>query len=517
MARHFRDIFVVAVSTVGSRFSGLLRDTVVFSLLGTGMIGSAFVTAFTIPNLFRRLLGEGALSSAMVPLFSASLEKSGRESAFRLLNQVLTWLALLLLAGTVWLAGAFFLLGSMPGGEPRWQAASGLGVVLAPYLTLVCLAAMVASALNTLGRFAIAALSQVWLNLAMVGCLGFGSLFFASTPEERVWWLCAGVLVGGACQLWLPWRELRREHWKPRLDTRRSPELRQVLVLFLPGVAGAAILQVNTAVSRFLAFSLDNHAASILYLANRLIELPIGVFATAITTVLFPVLSRLAAREEEAGFQRHYQQGLRLILAITCPAGVGLFLLGEPIVRVLFQYGAFREDDVAMTVQVLGIFALALPFYGFATLAVKALHARQDTKFPMRVAASNFLANVFFSVVLMQYWGMSGLALANLLANLLQCHLLDRELARREPPLGCHRQLRALGQIVVGCLGLAAVVWVGRLFLENWLGLSKGACLLQTVLLVPAGAGLYFMLLRLLQFEDGHELQGLVKRLLRRK
>ncbi len=517
MARHFRDILVVAVSTVGSRFSGLLRDTVVFSLLGTGMVGSAFVTAFTIPNLFRRLLGEGALSSAMVPLFSASLEKSGRGAAFQLLNQVLTWLAAVLLGCTVVLAGGFSLLGTIPGWAPRWQAASGLGVVLSPYLALVCLAAMVASALNTLGRFATAALTQVWLNLAMAGFLGLGSLFFAPTPEGRVWWLCAGVLVGGGLQLALPWRELQREQWKPRLDMRRSPELRQVLVLFLPGVAGAAILQVNTAVSRFLAFSLDDHAAAILYLANRLIELPIGVFATAVTTVLFPVLSRLAAKDQDADFQHHYQQGLRLILAITCPAAVGLFLLGEPIVRLLFHYGAFLENDVAMTVQVLGIFALALPFYGFATLAVKAFHARRDTRFPVRVAASNFLANMVFSVVLMRYWGMCGLALANLLANLLQCLLLDRELARREPPLGLRRQLPALGQVWVGCLVLAAAVWGGRLQLENWLGLSKAACLVQTALLVPLGAGVYFGLLRLLQFEEWNELHSMAWRFLRRK
>ncbi|MDX2110018.1 MAG: murein biosynthesis integral membrane protein MurJ [Verrucomicrobiota bacterium] len=516
MARLFRNIVVVSASTIGSRITGLVRDMVVFSLLGTGAMNSAFITAFTLPNLFRRLLGEGALTSAVIPVFSDELEKGGRPGAFALLNQVLSWLALVLTALVLLLGGVCSLVHFIPNLEERWYTGADLAIVLMPYMLLICQAAIIAAALNALEYFALTALSQVWLNLAMIlGIGGFGWLF-ADTAESRVGWLCAGVLVGGILQVVVPGWGLKRAGWHIRFTLHRSERLRQVITLFLPGVAGAAIIQVNNTVSRLLAFGLNEQAVSILYLANRLIELPLGIFATAITTVLFPAMARAASRGDKAGFATQFQQGTRLIIAITTPAAVGLAVLGEPIIALLFKYGAFKSADVTATLAPLAIFALALPLYGYATLATRGFHALKDTRYPVRVAVSNFTVNLILSIALMYPMGMNGLAWANTIANVVQCALLGRELGMRDPALGFAPITKAIYQILIAAASMGTVVYAAQWLMITLFGTSRLVCAVELIVLIPLGVGLYYLVLRWLRFSELDALHQLVRKITRR-
>ncbi len=206
--------------------------------------------------------------------------------------------------------------------------------------------------------------------------------------------------------------------------------------LLLPGLAGATIFQINIAVSRLLAFSLDDRSVTFLYLANRLIELPLGVFAIAVTTVLFPAGARLAAQGRFEDFAASYHHGMRLIFAITIPAALGLIVLREPILDLLFVWGKFSAEDVIRTAPVLLIGAVGLPFYAWATFTTRNFHALKDMRTPVRLAFINFVLNVVLSLWLMGPYGVSGLAAANVIAIIFHSLALRWLLGRKREELG---------------------------------------------------------------------------------
>jgi len=522
-----RSISIVSLATSASRVLGLIRDVCMFAFLGTGPVSSAFILAFTLPNLFRRLLGEGALTSAVVPVLSRKLEQEGEAAQDALLNAVLRRLFLTLLGLSVLLGIGWWGLPLIPGLAERWYLSSGYGLMLTPYLVLICLAAILSAALNVRQRFLVPALSQVWLNLSMIAALGGFGWALAETPEARAWWLAGGVLVGGVLQWLTPWLDLQQVGWDRRAGRGEPVDLRPVWRLFLPGVFGAAIFQVNVLVSRLLAFSLNDQATGILYLANRLIELPLGVFAVAVSTVLFPELARYAAREDgQETFAEAYHHGWRLIMLITVPAALGLAVLAGPILSALFAWGLFAADDVAATIPPLQIFAIAVPFYSWATLATRAFHAQQDMRTPVRLAVLNLLMNLGLSLLLMGPYGTSGLALANLLTSVTHCMLLAVLLRRyRVPLLTPTTGLATVKIIAAGAVMAGAIVWLKpfswdllarleTLFAPTWAEKLLNAGLIA--LLIPLGVVVYFGTLVILREGELHELLTVIRKKLGR-
>jgi putative peptidoglycan lipid II flippase len=330
VSKKLKNIGVISLLTVVSRFLGLARDSLSAAVFGVTVFQDAFVTAFSLPNLFRRLLGEGALTAAFVPTFQQELHKGNRESAFAMVSNVMTWLALTT-GGLVLLAMLVFNQSRLISAqEDDWYFVADLSVILFPYLAFVCVAAVLSAALNVLGRFTEPALSPIWLNLAMILSLVIGRKHFASA----ILWLCGGVLVGGFFQMLVPAIVLMREGWRPRFDLRLSPAVREIGGLMAPALFGVAIYQINIYVSRLIAFSLERSSASLLFFANRLMELPIGVFAVAIGTVIYPLIARHAVEGKFADMAADFRKGLRLILVINVPAAAGLVLLAEPSTAV---------------------------------------------------------------------------------------------------------------------------------------------------------------------------------------
>lgn len=422
----FSHISTVSFWTLVSRVLGLLRDVLLFAVLGAGLASSAFIFAFTLPNLFRRLFGEGALMSSSIPVLSEVDEKQGRAASFRLLNGILSRLFLWLLGLTLLGAGLAFLATGLPELEARWYLALELSQMLFPYVVLICLSAIICGMLQTLSRFLQPAMSQVWLNLSMISALGAGWWWFEPDADSRVWLLAGGVLFGGVLQLAIPAFDLARSGWRPAWDLGKSSAVDQVWRLFGPGLLGAAIFQINIFVSRFLAFTIDDAAAGLLYLAARLVELPLGVFAIAISTVIFPQLSRQAALRNLVEFRQLYRRGLHLIFMITLPATAGLIVLAEPILRLLFEWGLFSAADTRAAVPVLIAAVLGMPFFAWSTFLTRAFYAFQDMRRPMRLAALNLIVNLILSLVLMQFLGAAGLALANALSSAIHCILLHK-------------------------------------------------------------------------------------------
>jgi putative peptidoglycan lipid II flippase len=519
VSKHLKNISVVAAATAFSRVLGLVREILIAAVFGTSALSSAFVSAFTLPNLFRRLLGEGALTAAFVPTLSHELEHEDRAGAFNLVSKVMSWL-LVVTTGVVVLAMV-----AMANAAPLLRLAgrygldadtgqrlllgADLAVILFPYMVLVCLAAAFSAACQVLGRFSEPAFSPVWLNLAIIASLGCGS-WWAWGDMARMNLLCLGVLVGGFLQMAVPAAVLWQEGWRPSLDLRPDERVRQIARLMGPTVIGSAIYLINISVSRFIGLSLNDQAASVLNWATRVMELPIGIFTAAIATVVFPLIARHAARSDWDKLGADYHKGLRLVLVINVPAAVGLALLSEPIVRLLFQRGEFHAADTTLMAPILAVYALGLPLLSFTTVALRGFYALKDTATPVRAAALSFMVNLIMSLVLMQAMSTVGLALASTLAVGAQAWFLQTRLTRRLAGLGFTPLLPNLGKIVAASALMGAVVWAGMKGLALLALTGKAQDLLVVAGLIPLAGVIYGGLLWLMKIEGREDLEALL-------
>jgi putative peptidoglycan lipid II flippase len=522
VSKSLKDIGLVAGFTVVSRVLGLVREVATAAVFGTSALNSAFVSAFTLPNLFRRLLGEGALTGAFVPTLTHELEQNRREGAFRLVSKVASWLlvatAAVVAVAVVALTQADLLIaaaeraGLSSATGRRLLLGADLAVVLFPYMVFVCLAAAFSGACQVLGRFAEPALSPVWLNLVILAALGLGA-WWAWDEPARMGLLCGAVLLGGFLQMAVPAAVLWREGWRPAFDLRPDERVREILRLMGPTVVGSAIYLVNIAVSRFVGLSLNDSAAAVLNLATRVMELPIGVFTLAVATVVFPLIARHAARGEFGELTTAYHRGLRLILLIAVPSAAGLVVLSEPITRLLFERGAFAARDTALMTPVLAAYALGLPFVSFTSLALRGFYALRDTATPVRAAGLSFVVNLALSLLLMGPLSTVGLALASTVAVVVQAAYLQHHLARRLDGFSLVGLRPTLLRIAAGAALMAAFAFAADRGLGA-LGLpGKAADWIAVLGVIPAAAALYGAVLWRLRVEGRDEVAALFDRL----
>jgi putative peptidoglycan lipid II flippase len=501
-SKSLRQISSLSLSTAISRVLGLIRDALFFSSLGTGVLASAFLVAFTLPNLFRRLLGEGALSSAFIPLFTKAWSITAQDG-FRLLNQTLSRMLIYFGGGIICLIALLMLLQRSVYLGDKWEATVPLLALLLPYAVLICLAAILTAALNVLHKFFIASLSPILLNVAMILALAAGVALWGTGTLSLVWALCAGVLIGGCLQLMLPMTQLLRCGWRPSFDWTHSQELARLRMLFFTATGGAAMLQINLLVTRLIAYQHSDEAVSQLYLASRLTELPLGVFAVAIYTVLFPLLSHHAAAGDRVAFSETHQRGILLTLGITLPAAAGLALLAHPVIALLFQRGAFVAADVDACAPVLAIYAFSIPVFALVALLTRVFHAQQEMATPVRIAGLTLVVNVVFSITLMIPFGVKGLAAATLLSATVQWIALMVGLQRQQwlQPTPFKAQLSPIARMLVATAFMALCVHGIRTVLP----LAADASLLlrgaHTGLLLAAGIGSYGLAVILLRLQ----------------
>jgi putative peptidoglycan lipid II flippase len=512
LSKSLKNIGIVATATVVSRVLGLIRDQVAAAILGGSVFNDAFLTAFSLPNLFRRLLGEGSLTAAFVPTLQDELHDRGEAGAFELLNLVASWLLVVAGALAALAMLAFSQARLIPGREDKWYLAADLTTIMFPYLLFICLAAAFNATLNVLHRFTEPALSPIWLNVAMIVSLGGAGLHFASTPLGEVHWLCAGVLVGGFFQMLVPAAVLVRVGWRPRFSLTLAPRVRQIAALMLPGLFGTAIYQINIFVSRVLAFSLPVSTATTMFYANRLMELPIGVFAIAVSTVVYPLIARHAAAGNFSAMAQDFHKGLRLILIINVPAAAGLALLSEPIVRLLYQRGEFTAANTEAMAPLLTLFVVGMPFFSVVSLTVRAFYSVKDTATPVKIAVVDFAVNLVLSLVLKRWLGANGLVLASTTAIIVQALLLQRALARRLPGLTFTPLWPTVFKIVAATALMTGVVWGGWHMLAA-AGLGRRADWLAVLGLIPAGVLVYGAVLWALRVEGREEVEQLLARL----
>lgn len=489
----FRSIATVGGFTLISRLTGFARDILIARYLGAGMVSDAFFVAFKFPNLFRRLFAEGAFSAAFVPLFSATLEKEGREEArqfaeraFALLGTVVALFTAAMMIAMPWAMYGFA--PGFAGVEGKHDLAVELTRLTFPYLVFMSLAALLAGVLNSLGRFAVAAATPILLNVVLIASL-LGLTAFTETPGHALAW---GVSLAGVVQfLWLLLAVHRAGLFpRPRLP-RLTPRLKLLLTRIVPVAFGAGLYQINLLVDTILASLVSDGAVSYLYYADRVNQLPLGVIGVAIGTALLPLLARQVAAGDEQGGLDSQNRSLEFALLLTLPSMAGLIVLAEPIVSVLFQRGAFGAAESAATSAALAAFAIGLPGYVLIKVFSAGFFAREDTKSPVRVAVVALVTNIVLNLILMQVLGHVGIALATALSSTLNAGLLWWMLVRRGHFRLDARNRRRLPRMVLASLIMAGVVWGLVSALAPWqaawvanglLGAGLGATVLAGVI-----------------------------------
>lgn len=458
---------VVGTATLLSRVFGFLRDMVVAGLFGAGLKTDAFFVAFRIPNLLRRLLAEGSLTVSFVPVFTDYLRKKGRDEALKLANVAFTALSLVLVA--VSLLGVVLsplIVAVMAPGFSRLPEQYELAVLLTrimfPYLIFISLVALCMGILNSLRHFAAPALSPVVLNLSMIA----SALLLRDLFAEPIFALAVGVMAGGVLQLAMQWPFLVRMGVRLRpVFAFRHEGLRRISALMLPAAFGAAIYQINIFIGTILASLLKEGSVSYLYYADRIVELPLGVFAIAVGTATLPSFSDQVALGRMAEFKRTIAFSLRLIFFITIPATVGLVMLRVPIVSVLFERGEFGTQATRLTAQALLYYAVGLWAFSSIRIVVSAFSSLQDTRSPMRAAIVALVVNAAASVVLMFPLQHGGIALATSLASAVNVSMLWVILRRRMGPIVDGEFYLSLGKtilascVMAGAIGALDFLW----------------------------------------------------------
>ncbi|AKH68963.1 murein biosynthesis integral membrane protein MurJ [Spongiibacter sp. IMCC21906] len=498
-----RSSAVVSVMTMLSRVLGLIRDVVIAAFLGATANADCFFVAFKIPNFLRRLFAEGAFSQAFVPVLSEYRENGSQASVKLLVDRVAG-----ALGGVLTIVTALAVIGApvvttifAPGfrEDPlKFQLTSDMIRITFPYLLLISMTGFAGAVLNSFGRFAVPAFTPVLLNVCLISAAVYLSPYFPEPAMALAW----GVLMAGVVQLVFQMPFLQRIHMLPRPRWGWQDEgVKRIVHLMIPAMFGVSVSQINLLLDTVLASFLPTGSISWLYYSDRLVELPLGVFAIAIATVILPKLSRQKATGDEDSFARTLDWGLRGVLLIAVPAAVALVILAESILATLFQYGELGSRDVAMAAMSLRAYSLGLIAFMLIKVLAPGFYARQDTKTPVRIGIIAMVANMVMNIALViplhYYWqiGHVGLALATAASAWLNAGLLFRGLVKTavyRPKAGWGRYLLQL--LLAVCAMAAVLVWGNQWLAEllQWPWWQRGLSLLA---LCASGAGAYLLLL----------------------
>ncbi len=481
----------VSLLTLLSRFTGLARDALMASLFGTGWVLDAFTVAFRVPNLFRRLFGEGAMTAAFLPEFVRADEERGREAATELFNGV-AWRLLKILVIFL-LAAEFVLLGIRllaPLSE-RSALLCELSLILMPYMVLICMAGLYSAALNGVQHFVVPAMSSMVLNVVWLAA-GLFAILRYSSDASRVRLIAVCLVVGGMLQLAMTaWKASRYSirMRAGRIAATSTDHTARVFQAMGPVLIGLSITQINGLVDGLLAWSLvspdlngstffsrfllPEGTAAALYLGQRLYQFPFGVFAIALGTVLFPQFARHAAAGDFDELSRDVVHGLQLVLVVGIPASVGLWFMAEPITNLLFRYGQFGPSASNMTAQMIAAYGLGVWAVSGLLIANRVFYAAGDQITPMRQGLICVGLNLVFDFLLLPILGGPGLPIASILATLFQLGLALEVLRRRFLKLGRSAFVPILWRTVLATL-LMSLAGLGVLTLvsqwENSLG-----------------------------------------------
>jgi putative peptidoglycan lipid II flippase len=477
-SRLARSAGLISIATLASRVLGVARESVLAWYFGasSSMQMDAYNVAFRVPNLLRDLFAEGAMTSAFVPAFTRTVSERGREHAWRLGNLVIN--ALLIITAVVVALGILFAgpvtaliapeFAAIPG---KLELTADLTRLMLPFLTTVAVAVAMMGMLNSLQRFFIPSLSPAMFNIATILCVVALFPLMKELNLPPITAVAIGTLLGGLGQAAVQWPVLHGEGFRYRLIVDfRDPELRQVLRMMVPGTLGVAAVNINVLVNTFLATSQEQGAVSWLGYAFRLMYLPIGLFGVSIATAALPDVSRHAITEDLASMRRTISGALRLMLMLNVPAMVGLIVLADPIVALLYQRGAFGAYDTHATATALMFYAPGLLGYSAVKIASPTFYSLRDSRTPVIVSVSSVAVNLVLNLLLVRVLGFKGLALGTAVSALFNGGVLFWLLRRRLDGIDGGRLFIAFAKIIAASAVMGGVAFVTSQWLTGHLG-----------------------------------------------
>lgn len=496
-----KNTLVVGIGTFLSRISGFFREILISSSFGATWVTDAFLIAYTIPNLLRRLFAEGALSTSVVPVFSRYGEekKSSQEFISASFTGFTLIVSLVCILGMVFSPLLVHLIAVGFRGEvEKISLTTDFTVIMFPFLLLISWSALLMGFLNTFRIFSWSAVAPIFFNLGAIFFIYFFKPFLG--PYALAW----GVILGGIGQFLFQIPPLYRAGFRLYWDWKfwKNKGFRQVIGLMLPVSFSLAVSQINTIVDRVIASTCQEGAVSALYFADRLMELPLGVFGVALSVAILPSLSQKFAGEEEEEWKNTLAQGMRWILFLMLPVAAFLVIFSTPLVKLVYERGAFDFIASSMTAQALIFYSLGLPFFSLNLLLTRAFYSRGNTKTPVKVSLIAVFSNVVLDLLLVRWMDFSGLALASSLAAFLNSFLLILCLSRVSESLEIKTLLpgKWMGKILAQT---TAFIFFCHFLQGRLYSGGEGKGLLSFIGIIVLVSGFYFLLTILFQLEEG--------------
>jgi len=491
-----RSAAVIGGYTMISRVFGFVRDILVARYLGAGMLDDVFQVAFKLPNFFRNLFAEGAMSSAFVPIFSGMEAADGRTAAVNFASKVFTILLVILLIFTVTMQIAmplvmFILAPGFEKDPEKYRLVITLTRITMPYLLCMSLVSLFGGMLNSIGKFWAMAASPILLNIVMISAIFLLPPYLPSIAHALSW----GVFLAGVAQVIAITITLKRSGLMVHFTMPKGdPMVRKMLKNMLPAIIGSGIVQINLLVDTNIATLLPSGSVSLFYFANQLNQLPLAIIGTAMGTAMMPLLSRQMKMQEFEAAHHTQNRALEFALLISLPCAAALFILAEPFISVLFQHGRFTAYDAHESAYVLRALAIGLPAFVMVKVFTPCFFAIQDTKTPVKVAVSCMILNIIFNISLMlAFHHVAGIGLATALSAWINVMLLSTLLHKR----GLYspdRLFKAhLPRIMLCVLLMGAALWLGNYFLPPLGGHSFSITLFRLMIICTLSSLLYLV------------------------
>lgn len=503
-----RSAAVVSVAVMCSRLLGLVREQVFAGLFGAGFAYDSFIVAFRIPNLLRDLFGEGALSAAFVTVFSAYDTKKSKKETWLLASNVFTFVAIflsLLTLLSIYLADPIVALlapdfSLIPG---KFELTKKLTVIMMPFLVFISLSAVVMGILNTKGRFFIPALASSFFNLGSVIAGTTLAYILPEYGQPAIVGMAIGTLIGGLLQLGIQLPTLYRTgfRYKPVLHI-TDPGLRRILKLMIPATIGLSATQINIFINTNFAASCAEGSVSWLNYAFRLVQLPIGLFGVALSIAMLPVLAKQAAQKNIVEMQETVVSSLTMVFALTLPATIGLVLLSLPIIRLIFEHGAFTAVDTLATAQTLSLYAVGLFAYSANKILVPAFYAIDRTRYPVIASFMAIAFNIVIITFTIERFQHLAIAMSTSCTMMLNFFFLIIVLHKNLNGFPIKKLLTGVFKAGIATFGLGLFILLVLPMFETALNGGKFYQLLSVFTIIGAAAIIYTFILYILRLQE---------------
>lgn len=509
----YKSAGIVALSTLCSRILGLVRDVLMAGYFGAARTADVFFVAFMIPNLFRRLVAEGALTISFIPVFTETRINEGETEAEKLAVKVMSVqsiaILLIIAAGVIFAPQVMYIFFGRGDSPEIFNLSVNLTRMMFPYLFFAGFVAFAMGYLNSQGKFFAPAFAPVLLNIGMIS----GILFLTRIFDEPIYGAAVGVLIGGALQFAMQVPYMLKEGFRFRISVDfRHPGIRKIFRMLTPALFGIAVYQINTVVSNVLATMISEGSVSYIFYTNRLTELVLGVFIVSIGNVILPEMSKLTAMDEKNKFSQLFTKSMSSALFLAVPATAGLIAAGIPIISVIFMHGKFTYSDVLMTYYSLVCASAGIVFVSALRIATPAFYSMKDTKTPVISASIALVVNLVLGYILMQTpLKHAGLTLANTISAIIQMIILLTRLEQKTGGIDMAGIVKSFLKFAFSAILMSGVVlWIASF--TDWEKAGAATGILSLIITITAGGSVYFLFCYILRAEEVLFLINRIKR-----